>query len=637
MSAIVGLYAMDGRPVNRGDVERMVASVAHRGVDGAGVWNEGPVGLGHRMLWATPESLHEHLPLVNQTGDVILTADARIDNRDELIATLGLNDYPPSEISDSELILATYAEWGDRCPGRLLGDFAFAIWDRRRQTLFCARDPMGVRPLFYHQSGRTFLFASEIKALLCLSEVPRRLNEVKVADHLVPVFEDKAITFYRDIFRMPAAHSMTVGREGTRVRQYWTLDPSREVRLGSDEEYAEAFAEIFTDAVRCRLRSAFPVGSMLSGGLDSSSIVCTARKLLAEDGGRPLRTFSAIFPSLQKVDRRIDERPYIDAVVAMGGIKPHYVRADCFSPLAGVVWHDDEAVPAPNLYMDLAVFKAARREGARILLSGWDGDSTVSHGYEYFQELARTGKWKTLVVEATALSKRLSNRSATPLRIMWQLGFRPLVPESAIHVSRILRGRSQRALEVIGTINPIFAKRIGLTERVQSLRAHVSNRAHTAREDHWRCLTSGLLVYGLELLDKAAAPCSLELRYPLCDRRLIEFCLALPPEQKLRQGWNRAVMRRAMANVLPQEIRERVRKGNLSANFKRRLLDYDRSTLEEVIMTRPEIIEEYVDVRALRAAYQRYASEPMRRERDALAVFLAVTLALWLRRAGLTP
>src|SRR3989454_9825112 len=279
----------------------MLARLAHRGPDGAGVWSGGAVGLGHRLLHTTPESLREHLPLASGDGTLVLTADARIDNRGELLAALGRG----VEATDAELILAAYERWGERCPEHLLGDFAFVIWDARRATLFCARDHFGVKPFYYyHAPGRLFCFASEIKGLLALAEVPRRLNETRVADYLVPLLEDKVITFYQDILRLPPAHRMTVTRQGVRIEQYWALDPEREIRMKSDADYAAAFREIFTEAVRCRLRSAFPVGSMLSGGLDSSSIVCVARQLLAQDGGETLHTFSPVFDDVREGGER---------------------------------------------------------------------------------------------------------------------------------------------------------------------------------------------------------------------------------------------------------------------------------------------------------------------------------------------
>lgn len=622
MSAIIGIYYRDGQPVERTDLARMVSTLAHRGSDSTGIWSEASIGLGHRMLWTTPESLHEQLPLVNQTGNVI-TADARIDNRCELIALLDLTDRPVEKITDSQVILAAYEKWGDRCPEKLVGDFAFAIWDERQQRLFCARDPIGVKPFYYYCSNRVFVFASEIKALLCLPEVPRLLNEIKVAYHLVPLFEDQATTFYQNVLRLPAAHSITVCLERTRVQRYWSLDPAHEIRLNSDREYAEAFREIFTEAVRCRLRSAFPVGSTLSGGLDSSSIACTASQLLAESGTR-LHTFSAIFPNLPKEDRRwLDERRYIKIVESIGGFESHHVHADCHSPLVKMLWHEDEATPAPNLYMHQALYNAANQQGIRVFLDGLDGDSTVSHGWGYLKELTLTGKWQTLLTEVTAISRRYQSSRR---RLLWKYGLKPLV--------ETVMQRSYR-WRVNPMISPTFAKRVQLTERVQGLLGHRAGPTRTARQEHWLGLTSGLHAYALELIDKGAAAFALEARYPFYDQRLMEFCLALPPEQRLHQGWTRLIMRRAMTDILPPEVQWRVHKANLGANFKRKLLEYERDTLERVIND-PKIIEPYVNVPTLRAAYRRYLSQPLQSQQDVTTIFAAVTLALWLSESGIT-
>ncbi len=329
MSAIAGIYYLDNRPVDRADLVKMTDILAHRGPDGSNVWSEGAIGIGHRMLWTTPESLLETLPLVNETGELVITADARIDNRDELIEALELTQRPAEKITDTELILAAYERWGEECPEHLLGDFAFAIWDGRKQELFCARDHFGVKPFYYYCSDKIFIFATEIKALFCLHEVPRQLNEVKVGEFIVSNFDDTTNTFYQDILRLSPANSLRVSYTGTRLHSYWSLDFSHEIKLDSDEEYAEAFRKIFTEAVRCRLRSAFPIGSMLSGGLDSSSIACVAKNLLSETGDTPLPTFSAIFDKVTECD----ERSFQNAVLSQGGFEPHYFHADQVGPI----------------------------------------------------------------------------------------------------------------------------------------------------------------------------------------------------------------------------------------------------------------------------------------------------------------
>ncbi|MCM3901866.1 MAG: asparagine synthetase B, partial [Pyrinomonadaceae bacterium] len=265
MSAIFGMHYLDDRPVPRSYLARMSEVLAHRGPDGSRLWCDGTVGLGQRMLWTTPESLNESLPFQDSSGDFVITTDARLDNRDELISNLDSSGLKVKGITDSELILAAYRQWGECCTEKLLGDFAFAIWDKRERILFCARDHFGVRPFYYYSSPtKAFVFASEMKAVFALPEVPYELNEVRLGDHLADVFVEDESTFYRGILRLPPAHSMTVSRGRVSTRRYFALDAELEVRLGSDDEYAEAFRELFTKAVGCRLRATGPVGVMLS-------------------------------------------------------------------------------------------------------------------------------------------------------------------------------------------------------------------------------------------------------------------------------------------------------------------------------------------------------------------------------------
>lgn len=323
---------------------------------------------------------------------------------------------------------------------------------------------------------------------------------------------------------MPAAHSISVSPKGVHLRQYWSPDLSLELRLRSDEEYAEALREVFTEAVRCRMRSAFPLGSMLSGGLDSSSIACTARDLLSQSEGQRLHTFSAIFPDLATADPRIDERHFIGAVLRGGGFEPHDVRCDHLNPLMDLLWGGDETMPGPNLYMDHALFSAAREQGVRVVLSGIDGDSTLSYGYEYLSELARKGKWRTLSREALAVARRAQTSRQ---RIIWKLGVQPLVPQPLLRFAEIIRGHKRHPWRAQTAIDPGFAQLYQFPE-------DAGRRPRDARETHWRSLGSGLIAFALELLDTVAAPFAVEVRYPFFDRRMVEFCLALPAEQKLQ-------------------------------------------------------------------------------------------------------
>jgi asparagine synthase (glutamine-hydrolysing) len=614
----------------------MVETLAHRGPDGSGTWHTDSVGLGHCMLWTTPESLHEQLPLVNSTGDVILTADARIDNREELLSALAMNTWPANQISDSEIILKAYEKWGERCLQKLLGAFAFAIWDKRLQRLICARDHMGVKSFYYYLSEDIFVFASEIKSLIQLPHVPSRINEVRVADYLAQVYADKTSTLYQQIYRLPPAHCMTVGVRENQIRTYWSLDLSNEIRLKSDEEYAGSFYEIFEEAVRCRLRSSYKIGFALSGGLDSSSIVCSARNLNTKNFDQPIQTFSAIFPSLRKEElRKVDESEYIQTVLSMGSFSPHYIRGDNVSPLIDfdkLLWFTDEIYFAPNLFMYWALYSAAYEEGVRVYLDGIDGDVTVSHGLEYLVDLFRTGKWKSLYNEAVAISN-LSVVPKEPSKIIWRNGIRPLIPGSIVNIKRTLQRKDPPGLYLI---NPDLINRNEYRDRIQTIMNDGSAHRRTAREAHKSELSAAYLTLNLELLDKVAAAFSLDIRLPFFDRRLVEFCLAIPAEQKLSNGRTRYIFRRAMEGVLPQEVQWRSTKADFFPNFTRALLEFERETMDRIILSETDIIEPYVNLPALHSAYLRFVNQSSPGVRDAFIIYSALTLALWLKYVAAT-
>jgi asparagine synthase (glutamine-hydrolysing) len=630
VSAIAGVYVRSGPPLDQEAVCRMISSMAYRRFDSVATWRSERVSLGNGHWRNTPESLHEQLPLVDQASGVVLVADARIDNRKELISALGISRsvIEDASIPDSQLIRLSYEKWGQSCVDHLVGDFAFALWDDARQELFAARDHLGVRPFYYYDSPSLFAFGSEIKALLYLPEVPSRLNETRVADYLLGDFQDYSSTFYRNILRLPPAHTAVVSQTIIRISSYWALDPTREIRLASDDEYAEAFRETFHEAVRCRLRTIVPVGSLLSGGLDSSSIVCAARQLLPKN--QTLHTFSAVFPNTPSCD----ERPYIQAVCRGGSLSSHLVEGDSLLPLDDMVqvWgYEDEAFYAPNLFLHRALYRQAQKEGIRIILDGLDGDTTVSHGLAYLGDLAQSGRWFEALREARALSQRL-NRPA------WRL-FRAYLLSP--HVPTLLR-RSWRTIRPVNgpmkikrVLRQSFLARAGLDRRnVQEADDLPHEGIPPSRARHFQTLSRGLIPFCLEVANRSAAAFCLEPRYPFFDRRLVELCLALPGDQKLRGGWTRFVLRRAMEGILPEEIQWRSSKADLSPNFITRLFFSNPQRLQRALVGNTDVLSAYFDVSALLRVYQRAAARPT--EEDALIVWKAATLATWMKHTGIT-
>jgi asparagine synthase (glutamine-hydrolysing) len=621
VSAVVGLVDFDERPIDVTHLRRMLATLKHRGPDDSGISVEGAVGLAHHMLWTTPESLVEHLPLVK--GHLAITADARIDNRDELISTLGLTRNQP--ITDSELILAAYETWNDRCPERLLGDFAFAIWDGYHRQLFCARDPFGLKPFYYHWSGQRFLFASEIKALLSHPDVPQQLNQSRIADYLLQIFADQTTTFYQGIVRLPPAHTLIVSPQGLQIAAYWTLDATKELRLRSDQDYAEAYRELFTDAVRCRLRSAYPVGSMLSGGLDSSSIVCVAQSLLDQ----PLKTFSIIFDQISESD----ERPFINAVLDGRNVEPYFIPGDSL-PLLGcqpkVLHYQDEPFDAPNLFLNRGIWAIAQQQGVRVLLDGLMGDDVVSHGYAYLNDLAYQGHWITLARQIRAIAHRRGYSPWEPTwRYIWNEGIKPRVPHTFRNKWRQLRGYDSISMTHLPRfIQPQLAQDLQLIERLQAIETARAPHRYTARDTHRANLTDGFLAAALEVFNKGSAEFGLETRLPFSDRRLVEFCLAIPPNQKLYQGWPRSVARRALHHILPEVIQWRDTKGDLSYNLVH-TLNTEQNHLEKLLCSEiMQQLELYLSAPAVSGLVQKFLSGGS--EKSTHQLLLIATLAQWL-------
>ena len=634
--------------------------MAHRGMDGAGSWADERIGLAHRMRHTTCESFREVQPLVLPERRLALVADARIDNREELLVALGVRGR--DVVSDSEIILAAYARWGEDCVPRLLGDFAFALWDGSTHSLFCARDPMGVKPFYYFASPRLFAFASEIKALLTVPGIEPVIEPEQIACFLDWHHEDRAATMYGGVLRLPAAHTLRVTSRGTSLSRYWDVANAGDVRFASDEEYIEAFRSHFASAVQARMRSAHPIGATLSGGLDSSSIVCMSRTL--RGSAEPsLHTFSIVFPDLPERELRvIDERPFVDAVVRRGGVEPHFVRGDALSPLRDarrMLWHLDEPYSTPNLYLHCGLFEAAQASGVRVLLDGFDGDSVVSHGFGRLANLARTRQWDVLDDEVRAFSAHHGKAPALALNqfVLPQLALlaRRGRPISWLRMARELArrfGLSRREIAVRFGVLPLMPaplRRVSgmlksdLTLERRILRrdlARVSRRNRRAaergqwrslseREEHVRGLAHPLFQLTLEIADKAASAFGVEPRYPFFDRRLIEFCVGLPEKQKFDGGWPRLLFRRAMEGILPPEIQWRSSKANLGPNFHRRFHAIDLAEREAFSS---DALLPYVQVNNLSEVLRRYraAPESKRTTADATLLFRAAILEMWL-------
>ena len=559
MSGIAGIYNLDGRPVDRVLLERMTDVITHRGPDGCGHWLDGPVGLGHRMLYSTPESLHEKQPAALGTRELVITADARIDNRDELITSLLCNGKAREQVTDVELILRAYEKWGEQCPQRLIGDFAFAIWDGSEQQLFCARDALGIKPFYYYSDGRKFLFGSELHQLFADSSIPHEPNDGMIAEYLACALTSQEETLYQGILRLPPGHSLTVGPRKLKIERYWDIDPSRTLKYKSDDEYSEHFLTLFKETLRACLRSHRPVGVYLSGGLDSSSIAALAQSLYREAAlpAPAIEAFSLVFPGLA-----CDESAYIEEVVKLWDLRCNFVAPEPL-PISQFAEQARRYHDFPN-YPNAATFDPlmtmARAKGVRVLLTGVGGDEWLTGSYYHYADLLRGLKIRDLIRQVRFDSK--VSGVIFPSFPVFRVGLWPLLPQGARRVVKKVLGRSG----IPPCVDPQFARRSQLTQRLQEENG-AKNFTSFAQRDLYRTLTSGWLSHLSETEDRSAAWFGLEQRHPLNDRRIVEFALALPEEQRWRGDEPKYVLRRAMANYLPETVEQRRSKAEFSHTF----------------------------------------------------------------------
>ena len=561
MSAIYGLVQPDGPAVQAADLGGMAAAVADLGPHDGGAWADGPVGLGWRLMRVTPQDLLERQPLADPAAPWTLVADARLDNRAALAHDLAIPAAVLATLPDSALILRAYARWGDDCPGHLLGDFAFALWDARRERLLAARSPGGACPLVYYHAPGLLALATMPRGLLPLPSVPRRLDQRRVAGYLMGHYGDDT-TIYQGIKKLPSGHTLTFDRRGPRLRRYWRLDLARRIRYPRDSDYVEAFDELFARVVADHMVALAPVGVALSGGLDSTAVAAVAADLAAA-GGRRLPTFTETprpgFTGPLPPGRYADETPFVQAMVhRYPTLEPHLLRADWPALLDELeAFFGCAEIPIRNVAnwaWWAVMMRQAAAAGVGVLLTGGQGNLTVSYdGQGLLPHLLRSGQWRRAAHEARALAAGGAGRSA--LSVLLAHGLDPLLPTplwGPLRRLALTRRLPRRGAPSVAPLAAGFAARWPdpAQGRRPAWRPH-QIAAHTlqARYDqlsHHDAL--GDLVAGCKALF------GVELRSPLLDVRLIEFCLALPEEQYQRDGQPRWLIRRAMADRLPPQI-----------------------------------------------------------------------------------
>jgi asparagine synthase (glutamine-hydrolysing) len=574
LSGIVGIFGRNDAPVDRPLLRSLAHFLSYCGPDACEVWADGPVGFGHTLFRTTYESLAESQP-ASLDRQYWITADARIDCRSELLAELaseGRKVKPGAP--DSELILHAYAAWGEACVHHLRGDFAFAIWDARRKTLFCARDHFGVKPFYYAELGGLFLFSNALDCLRQHPGISDELNESAIADFLLFGFNcDLETTTFRDIRRLPAAHFLSVSAEGLRTERYWSAPTGGRIRYHRPDDYVEHFQIVLQAAVADRLRIT-RAGIWLSGGLDSSSIAATARELSAKSGGTAdLRAYTVGYDSLIS-DREGD---HARQVAEFLGIPIHFFAMDAHALFDR--WDDPAFVPPEPVEDPFAatLFDHHRAIAAdcRVVLSGDGGDELMYFQmWPYTRDLLRNRQWRRLLIDV------------------------PHFMRLRRFPSKGIRSKAEQALsagpEFPSWVASELTQRLHLKERWDERTTGARVWEHPIVPKAHGSLSGPQWSRLFELADPGLTHSAVEVRYPFLDLRVVDYLLSIPP---FPWTFQKHLLRAAMSGHLPETIRQRP-KTPLDGDPLMELLQRpDAAAVDHARWT--EQIERYVNTAAL--------------------------------------
>ncbi|HEX8692966.1 MAG TPA: asparagine synthase-related protein [Longimicrobium sp.] len=555
MSALAGAYSRGGAALPRRVLTRMSVALADIGPDGESAAWGGRVGMLFRPFHTDRQSRRAQQPLAARDG-WLLAFDGRLDNAAELRAEFG----PGAGAADVEVALAVLRARGARALPRMVGDFALACWDPDGERLLLACDALGRRALYYRWTPEHLFWCSRARPLLNSLGASAELDEEFLADFLVN--RPSPATPFRGVSVLPAGHVLVVDRGGARCTRYWAPDPQRRIEYRSDAEYEAHFAAVLEEAVACRLRADAPVYCNLSGGLDSTSLVCVADDLVR--AGRveapELRTVSYVFDGAASSDERRYITP-VEARLGRAGLHVSELRHPILAPFPASLRPDAPANQLSFLARQDHVTREMASHGARVLLCGIGGDhvlwSTPPDALP-LADLAAAGKVSALLRAAAEWSRALR---WPYFKTLWSGAVWPLLPR---------RVQAWQREEPLGEwIDPRFARRMGLRERMVGMPADGVRFRRPSQTLQYELIRRAMRFPVLEWLSSTG---HVDVRYPFLDRRLVEFALAIPLGQLVRPHETRSVVRRALRGVIPEEVRTRRSKAGPDEAFHRALI-----------------------------------------------------------------
>jgi asparagine synthase (glutamine-hydrolysing) len=581
MSAIFGIINKDGKPVDELKINAMRNAIAHRATDGQASFVHGNAAFGHCRLYVHPQQLFEHQPYC--TGNLVITADVRLDNRTDLAKALDFDHRQLAGTSDDRLILMAFRKWGKKCVDHLEGEYAFAIWDTESRELFAAIDHIGFRPFFYYDSPDQFIFCSEIKGVVAAKPLPNYFEE----ESLIEYFYRKGTpnkTYNKEVFALCGGNALTLKDGRMDICKYWTLESTGKYHFKKDEEWYDCTRDLLYKAVEKRLNMEVPTGITLSGGLDSTSIACILSELLMKKN-KPLYAFSSVLPVDYKGIEK-DERHYIEIVGKhCPNIIQTYVEAPGVGPFSDLkeAFKVEEFFLSSTSYMDRALLHEAKGKNVRVLFSGFGGDYWISwKGNSVIYELIKQANYK----DAFRLIRQFSETEQRSFLHIFRSMF-------ISHMTWYQNIRKQ-----LKGAKTNWQKQTPLYDRfVKEYSKQISQNEKCSNTELMQTLTNtGKIGRMLGQFYNKGLSYNISTATPLFDKQIFELLSDLPLHLFVNGGYRRSLIRHVMVGINPIEINKRVDKLPFSPECIKRIYA-DRDIVKQMAETSSYgfIFDNYID------------------------------------------
>jgi asparagine synthase (glutamine-hydrolysing) len=592
LCGIAGYYGKK----NTALLKEMLYCIRHRGPDDEGIFQDDNIGLGIKRL-AMVDEKKGHQPIYNEDKTLCIILNGEIYNYNEVTKSLKHQDHVFLTEGDTEAVIHAYEEWKEDCLQKLNGMFTFAIWDKKNKSLFIARDRLGIKPLYYYYDAKGFVFASEIKALLIDKDIISEPNNSAIYSYLVTGFQYTNETFFKNIKELQPGHYMVINSEGLKIRKYWDIPDektpeTKEIRNthSVDRSNINKFLTLLTDAINIRIPPNFPITYYLSGGIDSSAIVCLAEKLVKNKKSEESVVLTASY------NTKWDEAVYAEEVNKLVRAKMTYVfpsSVASWKDLKEFVYYMDEPVAVLNYYVYWCLAKVTKTK-SRIIFMGQGPDEFLAghgeHFISYIKELVSEKKYAKILKELIPRRERCDI-----FNVLY-----------ALLGDFVLRSKS---ILIASLLDKKFLKLHKSPANTQS-KPHYA-RARALRESLMWDVKQERLPMHLRVGDRMSSAFSIELRCPFLDHRIIEYSFTLPSNYKIRDGETKYIMREAVKGVIPESVRKRKKLGTpvpLETWLKK-----FRSEITQMIKSKKFKDRGYFNAEAVWDVYDRYCNNKMNR------------------------